>query len=209
MSAHNSTPDVAIARVLTQLHAAFRNLLRRYRIPPADAEDLVQDVVLEALLHWPEIRHPEPWLLGALRFKCLGYWRHAKASPLDGMESEALEQLAEPLPLAQEQRGLHRDVHRCLATLPCRHQAVLWLRYGLGYSVPEVAATLGYTPANVKKIAGRAIARLRGDDDDAPAASREALRQLFPHRALPTLALVGAPNRRSLPVPHDTPEPAS
>jgi DNA-directed RNA polymerase specialized sigma24 family protein len=44
--------------------------------------------------------------------------------------------------------------------LPPRCQAILQLRYRLGYDAAEVAARLGYSPASMGKVTTRCLAAL-------------------------------------------------
>jgi RNA polymerase sigma factor (sigma-70 family) len=63
-----------------------------------------------------------------------------------------------------------REIHRASFRLGHQHQAILRLRYRLGYSVAEIAERLGYRPSSVRKLAARAITRIRHRLDLAPAA---------------------------------------
>jgi len=53
-----------------------------------------------------------------------------------------------------------RQVIAALAALPIRRREVLVLRYYLGMSEAQIAATLGITQGTVKSTAARAIAAL-------------------------------------------------
>jgi RNA polymerase sigma factor (sigma-70 family) len=137
--------------------------LHCYRIlgSTQDAEDLVQETLLDALRKWEAIRNLEAWLGGTLRFKCAKYWRRQHAEPVLGVDPPVLEELSEPQPPAQELDGALLDLRRLSRGLGKRHRTALWLRFGLGLSTDEVALRLGYCPASVRKLTSRSIARLQ------------------------------------------------
>src|SRR5580692_8609926 len=74
--------------VLRRLRPAIRRILARYRIPPQDAEDVVQTALMLAVMKWAEIVMPDLWLLGTLQNRCIMYWRvrrreSARQAPFD------------------------------------------------------------------------------------------------------------------------------
>jgi DNA-directed RNA polymerase specialized sigma24 family protein len=52
------------------------------------------------------------------------------------------------------------DLERALERLPPRYQALLKLRYALGYKPAEVADRLGYQASSIRKVTTRCLARL-------------------------------------------------
>ena len=66
-------------RVLENLVRAFepraKAIVGFHRIPPQDAEDLVQQTYLTYLRRHEEVRNPEAGLAGTLRRRCLMFWR--------------------------------------------------------------------------------------------------------------------------------------
>ncbi|HEY4588533.1 MAG TPA: sigma factor, partial [Thermoanaerobaculia bacterium] len=55
--------DQTLLELLEAIRPRLRRLLRSYDIPPEDAEDLVQESILEALRKWDTIRQKDVWLL--------------------------------------------------------------------------------------------------------------------------------------------------
>lgn len=150
----------ALEKLLRRLRPRLRYMLQRFRVPPEDAEDLVQEALLAALVKWERIHNPEAWLLATLKNRCLLYWRRRRQERLSTVEDEVLEGLTRPQPAPQESEQAGRDLEALLAALPERHRDLLRLRYLQGLSPAEVAARLGYRQASVRKVASRSLSRL-------------------------------------------------
>lgn len=163
----------SIETLLRRLRPRLRYLLRRFRVPPEDAEDLVQETLLAALVKWERIHSPEAWLLATLRNRCLLYWRRRRNERLTAVEDEVLSGLSGVEPAPQEREQARRDLETLLATLPERHQSLLRLRYLQGHSPAEVAERLGYRQASVRKVATRSLSRLHEAFEEARADSDE------------------------------------
>jgi RNA polymerase sigma factor (sigma-70 family) len=158
-----STPSTSsdLGPLVQQLRPKLRRILGGFHIPPADADDVLQEVFLAALRSWDAIDNREAWLMATLRKCCAGYWRRRRTNLLEGVDSELLEVLSTPQPAPQERAAMTWDLRSLCEILPARHRAVVWLRFGLGLSTEEVAERLGYCPASIRKLACRALARLR------------------------------------------------
>jgi RNA polymerase sigma factor (sigma-70 family) len=157
-------PDLereSLIEILQRMRPRIKRLLKGYDIPYVDAEDLLQETILEALRKWDTIRHMEAWLLGTLRFKCSNYWKRQRNERVQAMDLDDLEDLSEPQPPAQEREEILIDLRHLARSLGKRHRAVLWLRFGLGLSTEEVAERLGYCPSSIRKLTGRSMARLQ------------------------------------------------
>jgi RNA polymerase sigma factor (sigma-70 family) len=150
-----------LEEVLRRVRPRLKRVLNGSGVPFEDAEDLLQEALLDALRQWETIRNVEAWLIGALRIKCVRYWRQQQGERLLAVDPPQLEALCEPQPPAQEQEEALLDLRRLTRGLAGRHRAALWLRFGLGLSTAEVAQQLGYCPASVRKLTGRALARLQ------------------------------------------------
>jgi RNA polymerase sigma-70 factor (sigma-E family) len=127
----------------------------------AEAEDLVQECLLEVARRWPRVRRMERPRAYARRILvnlaidgARGRARRrseleagASASPIEVDPLSALDTRAELLEV--------------LGQLPARQRAVLVLRYFNDLTETQVAEVLGCSPGTVKSSASRGLARLR------------------------------------------------
>lgn len=143
-----------------EVQPGIRRLLHSLKIPEQDADDLMQQTLLALVGSWDGVRDPEAWAQGTTRKKCLMYWRGRRRRLYDAVDVGVLEWLAEPQKPAQERQALSRDLSAAIARLPKRYQAVLELRFALGYDPPEVAERLGYRPSSIGKVTTRGLAAL-------------------------------------------------
>lgn len=150
----------SIEALLTKLHPRLRRILARYQIPAEDADDIVQQTLLDLVYKRELIHNPEGWVLGSVRNRCVIYWRRRRAQLYDAVDTAILELLAQPEGPAQHRAALRTDLDRVLKALPDRCQEVLRLRYGFGYRPAEVAERLGYQPSSIRKVTNRCLARL-------------------------------------------------
>ena len=148
-------------------------VLRSCNIPGQDAEDLVQDTFIEVIRKWDTLYSKEGWILGTLRFKCTKYWKDRRADPAESMDLPAIDSLCPPLPPPQEKQDEMRDLRHLLRRLGKRHQQVLRLRFVLGFNPREVADHLGYCPSSIRKLALRAVSRLRCESSPRAALETE------------------------------------
>jgi RNA polymerase sigma-70 factor (ECF subfamily) len=156
-------------------------ILGGFGIPAHEADDILQEVFLAAITKWTSIQNKEAWMVGALRNRCAAYWRRRRTDVLEAVDEAILDLLSQPQPAPQERALLVWDLENAFETLPPRHRAVLWLRFGLGLSSDEVAGQLGYSPASIRKLIARSLDRLRG----AISASLPAGGRLAPPPSLP------------------------
>jgi RNA polymerase sigma factor (sigma-70 family) len=156
-----SSPPLRLEELWLQLRPRLRLILKTYRIPYPDTEDLLQDVLVVAFCKWDTIHTHDAWLLGTLRHKCWLFWKRRRHDLLQGMDMPMLESLSEPLPPVQEQAERIWDLETLAGSLCRRHRAVLWLRYGLGMSTDEVAERTGYHHNSIRKLTCRTVARLQ------------------------------------------------
>lgn len=138
----------------------MRRMVRGLGVPEEDAEDLVQQTLMALVGAWNEVRDPEAWVAGALRKKCLMYWRGRRRRIYDAVDGSVLEWLAEPVGPVQERRVLESDLAAVAGRLPDRYRRLLRLRFGLGYDPPEVARRLGYRTSSIGKVTTRSLAAL-------------------------------------------------
>lgn len=148
--------EALLARMETRLHRLFT----RYRVPPQDTEDILQQGLLALIHQWERVRSPEAWLLATLRNQCRRYWRDHRRRVYEAMDAAVLEWLAAPQEPTQEGAAFRRDLETVLDEMPERCSQLLRLRYQLGYEPDEVAARMGYSPASISKVTRRCLTAL-------------------------------------------------
>lgn len=135
----------------------------RHLRDPAAADDLAQDVVLMTFesLRSGKVREPErlaSYVLGTCRRVVAG-WRRGVAR-----RQRILDRFGADLPstVASAEPPLDLDnVARCLTGLTERERSVVVLSFYAERPSPEIAAELGLSPANLRVVRHRALARLR------------------------------------------------
>ncbi len=159
-SLRSAHPDEAFADFVREVQPTVTKICRRYRIPPQDAEDLMQQTLIALIDSRDEVKNPEAWLAGTLRNQCLMYWRRRRRQLYNAVDSAVLEELATPSPPRQHDVEFNHDLERALGQLPSRCRSVLQLRYGLGCQPRETAERLGYRSSSIYKILNRCLAAL-------------------------------------------------
>jgi len=153
--------EEGIVDLLTRMAPRLKRLMASFRIPAAEAEDLVQDACLSLVRNWPRIECPEAWLTQALYRLCYASATSRRRARLQYLAGNFLEALAPMQRPAQERAELFWDLNTLAAFLSHRQRVVLQLRYGFGMSPEEIAVQLGYLPCSIRKSTSRALARLR------------------------------------------------
>jgi RNA polymerase sigma factor (sigma-70 family) len=139
----NNARKLTVDEHLQELKPRLKAILGRYRIPPQDAEDLLQDALLLLIRKVPTLRDPKAYLLTTLKYRCQMYWRNRGRQRQEAVHSDHLEAVAKPQAPSQEAAVLRHDLGRVLADLPPRPRRLIRLRYGLGYTAREVAEHMG------------------------------------------------------------------
>jgi RNA polymerase sigma-70 factor, ECF subfamily len=153
---------------------AYAKLVRRYQSEIADqmwrfsrqlsvAEELVQEVFVEAYLSLAKFRGQSPllhWLRKIATRVGYRYWKHesrqrARAAAL---EVWSLSQQPQTVSDPEEAGAI---VHQVLAQLPPRDRLVLTLIYLQGCSIAETAERIGWSQTMVKVQAHRARKKLK------------------------------------------------
>jgi RNA polymerase sigma factor (sigma-70 family) len=160
MSPKSSQPQVSFEDLLKTIEPKLKRVLATYRIPPEDAEDVLQQSLLALLHQWDIVRDPESWLVGTLRRHCFMYWRKQRRRLYSAVDSAILEWLCEPVAPPQERADLLCDLRTLIGRLPSRCRLLLELRFQLGYEPAEVARRLGYRDSSIGKITTRCLAAL-------------------------------------------------
>jgi len=136
--------------------SAFGELYVRYarmvhaillaRVPPGDADDLVQDVFLSAMRQLRGLRTAgafRGWLASIARNRAIDYFRGAKHNaPLD----EAVER-NHPVPADRHEAFIVLDLIR---RLPEAYRETLAMRLVEGMTGPEIAERTGLAPDSVR-----------------------------------------------------------
>ncbi|HEX3746540.1 MAG TPA: sigma-70 family RNA polymerase sigma factor [Bryobacteraceae bacterium] len=148
--------------------AAFGELYVRYarlvhgillaRVPPAEADDLVQDVFLSAMRQLRGLRTVAAfrgWLAAIARNRAMDYFRQARPQTglEDGMQSQSPTQASALGAL---------EVLDLIRRLPEAYRETLILRLVEGMTGPEIARETGLTADSVRVNLCRGMKLLRG-----------------------------------------------
>lgn len=120
---------------------------------PADAEDVLQDVLIKRLYQAPRFKSPEHernWLFQVAMNLCRDEWRRSRRSELP-LEAAA------NVPMPPAELSLLEQA----ADLPEKQRTALHLYYYEGYTVREIARLLGVTVPTVKMRLKRGREALR------------------------------------------------
>ena len=163
MPAEVSEDDGLVRAAVEGDRSAFGELYVRYarmvhaillaRVPPKDAEDLVQDVFISAMRQLRGLRTAAAfrgWLGAIARNRAMDYFRRAR-------ETEPVEEPAAP-------RGSANDaflVLDAIRRLPEAYRETLILRLVEGMTGPEIADRTGLTADSVRVNLCRGMKKLR------------------------------------------------
>jgi len=163
----------AFAPLIDRHRPGAVRLARRLLGDPADAEDVVQEALLQAFLGLSDLRLPErfgAWLMGITVNLCRMRLRrrHAAASFDDWYGGRVVPDFRwgdrQPSPeAASEARELHRIVLATINTLPPEQQQAVRLHSLDGLTLGDIGLLAGVPVGTVKARLHRARARLRRD----------------------------------------------
>jgi RNA polymerase sigma-70 factor, ECF subfamily len=166
----------AIRRVQEGDTAAFELLVRRYMRPAfavayrvvghrEDAEDVVQEAFLAALVHigtFDTARRFGPWLYRIVVTRGLNFRKARSRRTTEALDDAGVAS-GEPGPaVAAERAGLSVAIAAALQRLPERQRMVVQLFELDGFSGTEIAAMLGLSPGTVRWHLHEARQALRG-----------------------------------------------
>ncbi|HEY8471534.1 MAG TPA: SigE family RNA polymerase sigma factor [Natronosporangium sp.] len=146
--------DFVVARSQALLRTAYLLVGNR-----AQAEDLLQTVLVKTYVAWPRIRDAaalEGYVRRALTTTAISWWRGRP------YRERPMQTLPEQGTVDGPEGRIERDamwLH--LRALPVKQRAVLVLRFYEGLSEAEIAEVLGISRGTVKSHASRALATLR------------------------------------------------
>ncbi|MCB1126411.1 MAG: sigma-70 family RNA polymerase sigma factor [Verrucomicrobiae bacterium] len=149
---------------LVDRHApAVFNYLRRFVGNPHDAEDLTQDTFLKAwrgMARFQTTRAFIPWLFTIARRTALNHFRARR--PHEEFTEQTLAAPAGEVPdRVTEQADLANSIWRHARRLKPRQREALWLHYGEGLDVEEVARVMRTTRICVRVLLHRGRNELR------------------------------------------------
>jgi RNA polymerase sigma-70 factor (ECF subfamily) len=144
---------------------------------PEDAEDVMQDALLNTYRHVSQIKDPEAfrtWLYQTVRNACLMKRRRRVDEPrhMTSIEQAGIDRDGEPVSMDVADHSRPADqqlidvdssarLRKALATLPPGYRVIVVLREIEGLSTREVAAVTGFSESNVKQRLHRARMMLR------------------------------------------------
>src|SRR5664280_232642 len=129
-----------------------------------DAEDLAQDVLVQARHHLRDLRDSsklEAWLRRMMVRACGRYRRRRRAVGIDATVA-----------YVPADRSAVLDLGAAVARLPNRERLALTLVYGLGLSEADAADAMAITRGGLASALFKARARLSREVDDRPRVNR-------------------------------------
>lgn len=149
-----------LEEVLGRAKPRLAAVLERFRIPPEEAKDLLQQSYLAYLRKQGGLDDPVTWLVGALQKECLFYLRRQRRRLYEAVDEALLELCAGGVGAPQERNALLAEVQRVVQRLRVQCQRILHLRFGLGYERGEVAEAMSYVPESIGVIERRCLEQL-------------------------------------------------
>jgi len=133
------------------------------------AEELTQETflaVVTELKSGADVQAPVPWVFGIARHKLLDHYRREER---DASRVVSASDPVDSVPSSEEDEARQRALG-ALADVPPAQRAALVLRHLDGFSVPEVAATLGRSVEATESLLARGRRHFRqaytkGDDE--------------------------------------------
>jgi RNA polymerase sigma factor (sigma-70 family) len=144
-------PDDSFETLYREYGVVLRVIaIRRYGIPPDDAEAIVHDTFVGYLQRHTYIRDVKGWLLGATRHKCVDYWRaREREAPLLPEHDETVDQRPEA---AHERLMRELTVSAVLARLGLKCRETLRRFFFEGEHQDALADRLSTTPGYIDQL---------------------------------------------------------
>ena len=161
VAAARTGDEAAFARLVRRHQPAVAGLLWRFTREPAELEELVQEVFVDAYFGLDGYRGAAPlehWLSRIATRVGYRFWKKRSRRPA-AVPLEHLDPAAPPGDVDPAAAGAL--VHALLARLPPPERLVLVLMYFDNCSVQEIAGRMGWNRAMVKMRAYRARRRLK------------------------------------------------
>ena len=151
--------DLHFEAIYTQYFPLLEQIaVYKFRVPDADAEALVHDVLISYLKKAADIVELRPWLIGAICYASRHYWRlNGRTS---GAEAAVATDRVDPKSLrildSLPDQLAAREALECLAP---RCREILQMRYFEGCTVAEVASRLGVKTKYAQKLIAKCLRR--------------------------------------------------
>ena len=164
-------PSGTVARVPPAFEEAYLEFgprlrkiaIHKFRVPPTDAETIVQDVFTTYLMQMSSVRAVEPYLIGAICNASRYYWRRTDAA--EAVFCGDVPCRATPDNTLAETIERKLTLSRILQRVDCRCREFLHRYYIRGETMDVIAAAMGVKAASVPvflhKCRQRALAAYR------------------------------------------------
>lgn len=154
-----ATPANQPFSALVDAHAAAVAAFLRGMLPPADAEDALQETFVAALRAYPSFDggNPRAWLLTIARRKAIDDRRAAARRPEPLSEPDAV--AAESGPASGE------EVWGRVARLPAKQRAAIVLRFALDLRYREIGLALDCSEAAARRNVHEGVKSLRSQPE--------------------------------------------
>lgn len=146
------------------LYVQHRTLLlsvacRKFSVPEADAEGLLQEVFLSFLQTGAQIDNVRSWLVAGICNASRHYWRSQGRS--ESLPEDYLEHSDPGSHSLPEKRAMEMTIQQALGYLQPRCRETLRLHYFDGRSASEVASELDTTTRYAEKLIHNCLKRVR------------------------------------------------
>ena len=158
-SPHATRPETGADRLLEVIERKreyLKAVFYRSRIPPQDAEDLLQELALAVLLKLSEIEDLEAYVVGTARLLCRVYHKK-KRKEEEVCDLHARERSIVYPDRSAEDLQVFLEARRALRYMPRQYRRIVVLRM-VGFSSSEVARRTGYSSNSIRKLSERGLA---------------------------------------------------
>ncbi len=150
-----------LRELVYQARPMLRRVFQRFRVSPEDAEDLLQNVLIQFLRKRDEINQPDRWIVGAVRHECLGFLRKQRHQLHQAVDSALLELAPDPSAASAEHQSTRLALEQILKRVRPRCRQLLDARYLMGYTLAETAEKVGCRPSSVDQLVRRCVSALK------------------------------------------------
>ena len=119
-------------------------LFARFRIPPREAQEMLEQTLVTLYLRYPDLRHPGFWVLQTLKRRCVLWWRRRNRQLYRIADIGFRQILTSSESSRAEREQMRENLRRWSAAVRPRSREVLSRRYGLAggevTAPPELSA---------------------------------------------------------------------